>query len=74
MRSGAVHLVLLIATIGFWTTEMPPAWAEGDPAALAAAMKNATTTLQGGLRAGEAQGTPISGKFEIEDGKLGGFN
>jgi hypothetical protein len=70
MRSGAVHLVLLIATIGFWTTEMPPAWAEGDPAALAAAMKNATATLQGGLRASEAQGTPISGKFEIEDGKL----
>jgi hypothetical protein len=37
---------------------------------LAAAMKNATATLQGGLRASEAQGTPISAKFEIEDGKL----
>src|SRR6185295_11905440 len=47
------------------------AWAEGgDEAALAAAMKNATATLQGGLRASEAQGTPISAKFEIEDGKL----
>ena len=33
-------------------------------------MKNATATLQGGLRASEAQGTPISAKFEIEDGKL----
>jgi hypothetical protein len=26
--------------------------------------------LQGGLRASEVQGTPISAKFEIEDGKL----
>ena len=33
-------------------------------------MKSATATLQGGLRASEAQGTPISAKFEIEDGKL----
>jgi hypothetical protein len=48
-----------------------PAWAQdADPAALAAAMKNASATLQGGLKASEAQGTPISAKFEIEDGKL----
>ena len=33
-------------------------------------MKNATATLQSGLTASEAQGTPISAKFEIEDGKL----
>jgi hypothetical protein len=33
-------------------------------------MKNAAATLQGGLKASEAQGTPISAKFEIEDGKL----
>jgi uncharacterized membrane protein YkoI len=37
---------------------------------LAAAMKNASATLQGGLKASEAQGTPISAKFEVEDGKL----
>ena len=36
------------------------------PAGLAVA----TATLQGGLKASEAQGTPISAKFEIEDGKL----
>ena len=48
-----------------------PAWAEGgDDAALSAAMKSASATLQGGLKASEAQGTPISAKFEIEDGKL----
>jgi len=33
-------------------------------------MKSASATLQGGLKASEAQGTPISAKFEIEDGKL----
>ena len=30
----------------------------------------AAATLQGALRASEPQGTPISAKFEIEDGKL----
>jgi len=33
-------------------------------------MKDATAILQGGLKASEAQGTPISAKFEIEDGQL----
>jgi hypothetical protein len=69
--SRAVPLISLIAAIGFWTAAAVPARAEGgDSAALAAAMKNASATLQGGLKASEAQGTPISAKFEIEDGKL----
>lgn len=38
--------------------------------ALAAAMKDATVSLAGGLKASEKEGTPISGKFEVEDGKL----
>jgi hypothetical protein len=67
MRSKAVPFIVLVATIGL----LGPAWAEGgDEAALAAAMKNTSATLQGGLKASEAQGTPISAKFEIEDGKL----
>ena len=71
MTSRAVPFILLVATIGLWSAVGAPARAEeGNPAALAAAMKNATGTLQGGLRASEAQGTPISAKFEIEDGKL----
>ena len=71
MTPRAISLILLVATIGFWSAVGAPARAEeGDPAALAAAMKNATATLQGGLKASEAQGTPISAKFEIEDGKL----
>ena len=71
MTSKAVRFTLLIAAIGFLGAAVVSAWAEGgDEAALAAAMKNASATLQGGLRASEAQGTPISAKFEIEDGKL----
>jgi len=62
---------LLVATIGLWGAVGATARAEeGNTEALAAAMRNATATLQGGLKASEAQGTPISAKFEIEDEKL----
>src|SRR5262249_39435886 len=62
---------LMVATIGLWSAVGATARGEeSNPAALAAAMKNATATLQSGLRASEVQGTPISAKFEIEDGKL----
>ena len=64
------RFIMLVAAIGFSAAAIVPLRAEGDPAALAAAMKNAAATLQGGLKASEAQGTPISAKFEIEDGKL----
>jgi hypothetical protein len=71
MTSRAVPFILLVAAIGFFGAAVVPAWSEGgDEAALAAAMKNASATLQGGLKASEVQGTPISAKFEIEDGKL----
>jgi hypothetical protein len=67
----AFQSVLIIAAIGLWSAAAIPARAEGgETAALAAAMNGATATLQGGLKASEAQGTPISAKFEIEDGKL----
>jgi hypothetical protein len=70
MKSRAVQWISIVAAIGFWSTTAIPARAEGDPAALAAAMKDATSTLKGGLKASEREGTPISAKFEIEDGKL----
>src|SRR5215472_370430 len=71
MRLRTVRLLLLIAAVGLWSAARAPAWAEaGDEKALAAAMKDATATLQGGLKASEREGTPISAKFEIEDGKL----
>src|SRR5215472_1048989 len=44
--------------------------AEQDDAALIKAMSGAKVTLQQGLTASEREGRPISGKFEMEDGKL----
>jgi len=70
VRLSAVQLVWLIAAIGVWSVEVAPAWGEGDPAALAAALIDTTATLQGALKASEREGTPISAKFEIGDGKL----
>ena len=71
MRSKTVRLLSLIAAVGLWSAALATAWAEtDDPKALAAALKDATATLQGGLKASEQQGTPISAEFEIEDGKL----
>ncbi len=39
-------------------------------AELAPALKGAKVSLASGLRAAEKEGRPISGKFELEDGKL----
>jgi hypothetical protein len=70
MKSRAVQWVSIVAAIGFWSTIAIPARAEGNPAELAAAIKDTTATLQGGLKASEREGTPISAKFEIDDGKV----
>jgi hypothetical protein len=70
MKSRAVQWISIIAAIGFWSTIAVPARAEGDPTALAAAVNDTTATLQGGLKASEREGAPISAKFEIADGKL----
>src|SRR5947208_14238001 len=50
--------------------ETEAAEAAKNAPALAAALKDATVSLEAGLRASEAEGKPISGKFENEDGKL----
>src|ERR1700724_940556 len=71
MTSRTVRLLALVTAVGFWSAALTTAWAEaGDPKALAAALKDTTATLQGGLKASEREGTPISAKFEIADGKL----
>lgn len=46
------------------------AHAEDDSAALAKKLKDVKVTLAQGLKASASAGKPISGKFEIEDGKL----
>src|SRR6516225_4337518 len=70
MMLRSVPLIFLGAAFGFCSAMPNPAWAEENPAALAAAMKDATATLQDGLKVSEREGTPISGKFEIDGGKL----
>src|SRR6266513_1362022 len=41
-----------------------------EHAELAKALKDAKASVEKGLSASESQGKPISGKFEVEDGKL----
>jgi len=43
---------------------------EKENGELAEALENVKISLDDGLSASEAEGTPISGKFEIDDGKL----
>ena len=43
---------------------------EKENGELAEALEGVKVSLGNGLQASEAQGTPISGKFEIEEGKL----
>ena len=68
--SRTVGLILLLGAAGFSDAAAVPVRAAEDSAALAAAMKDATATLQAGLKASEREGIPISAKFEIENGKL----
>jgi hypothetical protein len=64
-------LLMIVATFGLLSmTEGGLRAEEGDPAALAAALKTAKVTLLQGLKASERKGKPISAKFEIEHGQL----
>ena len=64
-------LLILITTTFFWAGLSASASAEEkDPAALAQALQTVSVTLETGLKTSEREGKPISGKFEIEDGKL----
>jgi hypothetical protein len=63
------RMVLMTVTVGFLAIPLTLLRAE-ETGELAKALNDTKVTLQGGLRASEAQGTPISAKFEIEDGKL----
>jgi len=71
MRKG-VALVLAVTVVGLLGGQV--VWAQRyddkEHAELAKALKGVKVSLEEGLRASEREGTPISGKFEIEDGKL----
>jgi hypothetical protein len=62
MKTMKTMLMVLFVGVG--------AHAEGDPAALAKELKGVKVTLAQALKTSASKGTPISGKFEMEEGKL----
>ena len=64
-----LRLTAIVAVTGFLGASGLRA-EDSNPAALATALKDVTAALQGGLKASEPEGKPISAKFELEDGKL----
>jgi len=70
MRKTTVALAFLVA----WFFAMPIGWAQKpddkEHADLAKALKDAKLSLQRGLTASAKEGKPISGKYELEEGKL----
>lgn len=64
-------LLAAAATTAFIAVAAPVRAAEGgDAAALLQALPTAKISLKQGLQAAAAKGRPISGKFELDDGKL----
>jgi hypothetical protein len=63
---------ILMLTFGLMTFSGGSAFSadEHEQQALLKSIGDAKITLQQGLTAAETQGQPISGKFEVEDGKL----
>src|SRR5215831_4810066 len=70
MRKTTIALAFLTT----WFFTMPTGWAqqsdEKEHAELAKALKDAKISLQRGLTASAKEGKPISGKYEVEHGKL----
>jgi len=66
--------VFALAVTFVWLVGGSTVWAQKyddkEHAELAKALKGVKTSLEKGLSASESQGKPISGKFEVEDGKL----
>jgi hypothetical protein len=69
MRTGK-SLLLIVAAFCLFSAAAGGRAEEGDPAALAAALKNTKVTLQQGLKASASRGKAISAKFEIEKNQL----
>ena len=70
---GAVILACLVGVLGYLAWMEWGGEREGgaeDPGAVAAAVKGATVSLQGGIASAEREGTPLSAKFEAEDEAL----
>src|SRR5207247_10341508 len=77
MKEGTVMRrisIFALAVTFVWLVGGSTVWAQKyddkEHAELAKALKDAKVSLEKGLSASESQGKPISGKFEVEDGKL----
>src|SRR5947199_2415031 len=70
---GRRVLALTLAVIWLATPPLAPAQQSDDDQEhpeLAKALKDAKVSLQSGLQASAREGTPISAKYELEEGKL----
>src|SRR6266481_6374729 len=70
MRKFAVLLTVAFVWSSIAIAVRAEESSEKESGELAEALESVKVSLDDGLRASEAQGTPISGKFEIEDEKL----
>ena len=73
MISQVARSIWLAAAIAFSSSAVMSARAEDgekDLPALAAGLKDTKVRLEDGLKASEREGTPVSAKFETDDGKL----
>lgn len=65
------NFIVALAFAGICVAVTLPTWAEEtDTALLAQALSTVSVSLDQGLKASEAQGKPISGKFELEHGAV----
>ena len=73
MKWNVSHWISTASVVALAGLLLAPAQAADEAqehAALAKALAGAKVTLHSGLQTSASQGKPISGKFEVEDGKL----
>jgi hypothetical protein len=70
MNRRTIVLMATLSLVTFSSGYVLSADEQEERRALIKSIGGAKITLQQGLSAAEAQGQPISGKFEVEDGKL----
>jgi len=62
-------VVISVLAVALWVGRAEPAMTDKDKAQLASAVSGAKVTLEQALMLSKKNGKPVSGKFEIEDGK-----
>jgi hypothetical protein len=68
-RSSSMQIIRHLILVALLTV-VSAAYADESSRKLADAVKSAKVSLETGLRASEREGKPISGKYELEEGKL----